>query len=182
MSTSTLCWVFGLGPCREWGGTEGVKLFPLKHGRLLFPLWLLKFGNTRKCHSLSGRSAFPIPWSGGCLSIVSALQFNVSGKNPDLIFRLCLNRFSTYHMLELSVRGKPGNGQGNKTSCPCWGSISRLGLQGKTRLVRGILLRASQGWQRQVGHWDGVCPSFGSKCWQGEGAEAEQLCGAADRR
>lgn len=107
VSTSMLSWMFGSWFPR-WAGQEWrCQTLPLKYWRLLFPLQLPKFGNTCKCHCLSGRSfAFPIPWSGGCLSSVSSPHFNVSGKTTDLIFRFCLNRISTYHMLELPVKGK----------------------------------------------------------------------------
>lgn len=86
-----------------WDRTEG----PLMHQRLFFPLLLLKFGNTCKCHCLSDRAfAFPIPWSGGCLSSVSSPHFNVSGKCTDLIFWFCLSKISACHTPELTAEGK----------------------------------------------------------------------------
>lgn len=93
----------GLGPGTGWDRTEG----PLMHQRLFFPLLLLKFGNTCKCHRLSDRAfAFPIPWSGGCLSSVSSPHFNVSGKCTDLIFWFCLSKISACHTPELTAEGK----------------------------------------------------------------------------
>lgn len=115
--TSMLLWAFGFWSWQRTGQDWRCLNLPLKYQRLLLPLQLLKFGNTCKCHCLSGRSfAFPIPWSGGCLSSVSSPQCNVSGKSTDLIFGFCLNKISTRHMPELPVKGKPRHGLGNRTN------------------------------------------------------------------
>lgn len=112
-----LLWAFGFWSWQRTGLDWRCLNLPLKYQGSLLLLQLLKFGNTCKCHCLSGRSfAFPIPWSGGCLSSVSSPQRNVSGKSTDLIFGFCLNKISTRHMPELPVKGKPRHGLGNRTN------------------------------------------------------------------